>query len=116
MIAHIVFFQPKTSVSAEQRRAFIDAIRHAVREIPEIQRALIGRTLSFGLMPEQLGHNTYDYAAIFEFSSPGDLKRYLDHPAHANVGRLFWQLGALTLVADVTLEDPENLNIESLLV
>ena len=88
MISHIVLFRPKPSLTAPEREALIDGIRRAIAGIPQIRRASIGRRLLLG----RAGYETqmaehYEYSAIVEFDSEADLRAYLDHPAHDDLGR-----------------------------
>jgi hypothetical protein len=107
MIAHIVLFEPKASVTADERQAFLGSIRTAALEIPDIRQARIGKTLSLGVMTEnRLVGQQYSYAAIFEFDDAAGLKSYLDHPVHDSVRALFWKLCESTMIADVELIDP----------
>jgi hypothetical protein len=109
VIAHVVLFEPKGSVSAAARKEFLDGIRSATRNIPAIVQARIGSTISLGVMPEKhLGHQTYTYAAIFEFATREDLAAYFVHPAHDELRSIFWDLCQSTLMADVELFDPAS--------
>ena len=106
MIVHIVLFQPKGAVTAEQREAFSHALRQAVSRIPQIRRAQVGRAVEVGASYEpKLGHPPYEYVAILEFSSLDDLRTYLDHPLHARVGEMFWTACESTLILDAEMTD-----------
>ena len=48
VIAHVVLFRPKPSLSTEQRTAFLEAIQGAFTNIPAIKRATIGRRRVLG--------------------------------------------------------------------
>ena len=91
MIQHVVFFRPKASLSEADRQALVGALQRAVNGIPMIRRAVIGKRMLLG----RTGYETqmaehYEYSAILEFGSEADLRAYLDHPAHEDLGlRLF---------------------------
>ena len=88
MIQHIVFFRPKSSLSGNDREALVAALRRAVEGIPMIRRAVIGRRI----LLRRPGYEThmaehFEYSAVLEFASEADLRAYLDHPAHEELGR-----------------------------
>src|SRR5687768_6660980 len=88
MISHVVLFRPKASLSATDRKALVDALQHAVVAIPLIRRARFGKRI----LLNRPGYETqmpdnYEYSAIFDFDSEADLRAYLDHPSHVELGR-----------------------------
>jgi len=88
MIAHVVLFRPKPTLSAADREELIASLRTAVEGIPFIRRAHIGRRILLnrpGYETQMTEH--YEYSALLEFDSDADLRAYLDHPAHADLGR-----------------------------
>ena len=91
MIQHVVLFKPKAALSDTDREAFVAALRRAVEGIPMIRKAVIGKRILLG----RTGYETqmaehYEYSAILDFDSDADLRNYLDHPAHQELGlRLF---------------------------
>ena len=42
----------------------------------------------------------YEYSAILEFDSEADLRAYLDHPAHNDLGRLLFTSADAVLAYD----------------
>ena len=115
MIAHVVLFEPKSTVSAGAKRDFLDEIRSVARNIPSIGRALIGRTTSLAIVPaNSIGQQTYEYSAIFEFVTEGDLQAYLTHPSHDRLRALFWEYCQATLIADMDLDDPSSAQLDKL--
>lgn len=88
MISHVVLFRPKASLSADQRRSLITALERAVSGIPSIKRTTIGKRVLLnrpGYETQMAEH--YEYSAVLEFESEGDLRAYLDHPAHGELGK-----------------------------
>jgi hypothetical protein len=109
VIAHIVLFEPKPDISADQRAAFLGALREAVSGIAEVESARIGRPVTFGVMPEINGsQTTYTYAAVLEFADQPALQRYLQHPKHDGLRRIFWESCQSTLITDVELSDIDS--------
>ena len=90
MIAHVVLFRPKPGLSDAERRTFADALQHALTRIDLIRRVTIGRRVTLGRLYDQQNAVDFPYAAILEFETEGDLRAYLDHPAHVNLGRQFY--------------------------
>ena len=101
MISHVVLFRPKPTLSAEERLALIEALRHAVTDIPAISRATVGTRI----LLNRPGYEThmaehYEYSAILEFDSDADLRAYLDHPAHNDLGRMLFSAAEAVLAYD----------------
>lgn len=110
MISHVVLFRPKASLSQEDRRALIDALRCAVSGIPSIKRTTIGKRI----LLDRSGYETqmaehYEYSAILEFDNESDLRAYLEHPAHENLGRRLFQSAEAVLAYDFAHVDPAML-------
>ena len=109
MIAHIVLFRPRPSLTADQRAAMVNALRGAVEGIPQIRRFTVGKRVLLnrpGYEKQMAEH--YEYSAIMEFDSEEDLRGYLDHPAHDQLGRLLFTSAEAVLAYDfagVSLDD-----------
>lgn len=89
MIAHVVLFSPKRSLTAADRAAFVGVLERALSGIPGIAAVRLGRRVISNRPYEQLGP-AYEYVAILEFDSADALRRYLDHPAHDALGEAFY--------------------------
>ena len=101
MIAHIVLFPPRATLAAEQRQALVNALRGAVEGIPQIKRATIGKRILLnrpGYETQMAEH--YEYSAILEFDSEADLRAYLDHPSHNDLGKLLFTSAEAVLAYD----------------
>ena len=110
MISHVVLFRPKASLTADQRAALIEALRNAVTGIPSITKTTIGKRILLnrpGYEAQMAEH--YEYSAILEFDSESDLRAYLDHPAHANLGRLLFTTADAVLAYDFLSTDLADL-------
>jgi hypothetical protein len=88
MISHIVLFRPRATLSDSERAELIASLQAAVSGIPTIRRATIGKRI----LLDRPGYETqmaehYEYSAILEFESEADLRAYLDHPAHVDLGK-----------------------------
>ena len=111
MVSHIVLFRPRATLSSREREALIGALRAAVDGIPSIKRAVVGRRILLG----RPGYETemaehYEYSAILEFDSEADLRAYLDHPAHAELGGLLFKSAEAVLAYDFTNIAPAELS------
>ena len=108
MIVHIVLFQPRRDLAAADQRALIDAFTTALREIPSIRRARVGRRQTLGAGYEARMRVDYQYAALLEFDDPAGLKAYLEHPAHQQLGQRFSGAFEHALMYDFELRDGEG--------
>ena len=100
MVAHVVLFTPKAHLTDASRLALVNAFSRALRDVPTIRRARIGRRVTHGRPYEQLMTVNYEYAAIMEFDSVADLTTYLAHEAHDELGRLFFEAFDVALMYD----------------
>ena len=100
MVAHVVLFKPKPGLDAPARQRLADAFQHALRDIPSIRRAHIGKRVTHGRPYELLMTVDYEYAAILEFDALEDLKAYLAHGAHDALGALFFEAFDVALMYD----------------
>jgi hypothetical protein len=105
MIAHVVLFKPRADVSADAGRQLADAFEAAIRQIPSIRRALVGRRITHGRGYEALMTVDYQYAAILEFDDVAGLKAYLEHPAHEQLGSQFFDVFEQALMYDFDLAE-----------
>ena len=104
MIAHVVLFRLRAEVPAQEREALLDAFATALRDIPAIRRAQVGRRVLTGRSYEQLTHVDFPYVAILEFDDLPGVKAYLDHAAHEDVSSRFFAAVAETLIYDFEIE------------
>lgn len=110
MIAHIVLFRPKPTLTSAEREALINALRDAVSGIPSIRRTQIGKRLLLnrpGYETQMAEH--YEYSAILEFDSESDLRAYLDHPAHVDLGRRLFMSAEAVLAYDFNSVDADRI-------
>ena len=108
MIAHVVLFRPRTNLTADERHALIDALAHAIRNIPMIRRAHVGRRTILGRQYDRLNAQQFPYAAILEFENEADLRTYLDHPAHEKLGEQFYFTSDGALAFDFEMLEPDR--------
>lgn len=104
MVAHVVLFKPKPGLDAVARQRLAAAFEHALRDIPTIRRAHVGRRIMHGRSYEQLMTVDYEYAAIIEFDSAADLRAYLAHEAHEALGALFFEAFDVALMYDYEMD------------
>lgn len=105
MILHLVLFQPRTGLSDEQRARLADALERALDGIPQIRRARVGRRLTLRRVYDTMNTQDFPVVALLEFDSEDDLRAYLDHPAHEQLGELFYETSRSGLVFDFELLD-----------
>ena len=74
MIAHVILFRPRPDVSLTERRAIIDAYAIALRDIPTIRGARVGRRVMVGRSYEDMMRTDFPYAAILEFDDLAGLR------------------------------------------
>lgn len=104
MIAHVVLFRLRADVPLSERRALIDVYAVALRDIPSLRRARVGRRVLMGRAYEELMRTDFPYAAILEFDDADGVRAYLDHPAHREISTRFFAAIAETLVYDFEME------------
>ncbi|HXD18757.1 MAG TPA: Dabb family protein [Vicinamibacterales bacterium] len=105
MVTHLVLFRLRPDVSVTERRALLDTWETALRDIPSIRRATVGRRIRIGRPYEQLTHTDFPYAAILEFDDPDGLRAYLDHPAHEPIATRFFAALADTQIYDFDVDE-----------
>jgi hypothetical protein len=105
MIAHLVLFKPRADLSPDGRRQLAASFETALKEIPSIRRARVGRRITHGRGYEALMTADYQYAAILEFDDAAGLQAYLEHPAHQQLGSQFFDVFDLALMYDFELTD-----------
>lgn len=104
MIVHVVLFRLRPDVTLSERRALIDTFAVALRDIPAIRRARIGRRVRIGRPYEQITRLDLPYAAILEFDDLDAVRAYLDDPAHRDISTRFFAAIAETLIYDFEME------------
>lgn len=110
MIAHVVLFRPPADLADSDRHALLDAMRAAFTGIAEIRRIRIGKRLRIGRPYEVQMAEHYEYSAIIEFDCEADLRAYLNHPAHVDLGKRFYQTAEAALVYDFVIVEPERVS------
>lgn len=100
MIAHVVLFTPRASLTAPERDHLILALERACLDIPQIRRVRIGRRRRLGYAYDAMSPIDFQFAAILEFDSEDDLRAYLDHPAHGDLGQWFTTTAAAAIAHD----------------
>lgn len=100
MVAHVVLYQPRPDLTGEERARLDAALSTAIDGIPSIRRVTIGQRTRLGTPYDSMMSVDYAYAAIFEFDDEAGLHAYLDHPAHRELGELFYTCSASALAYD----------------
>ena len=105
MIAHIVLFKPRADLSPNARRELAASFEGALKRIPSIRRARVGKRILHGRGYEALMTVDYEYAAVIEFDDEAGLKAYLEHPAHQQLGSQFFEMFEQALMYDFDLAE-----------
>jgi hypothetical protein len=106
VIAHIVLLQPRPDLTDAQRANVLAQLSKAATTVPEIRTLKLGRRVKHGLPGyEQLMQQEFEYALIVEVDDLDALKRYLQAPAHAALGELFYHATSAALAYDYSWED-----------
>ena len=100
MIAHVLLFRLRDDVPIPEQRALVEAYAAALRDIPSIRRAHVGRRVLMGRSYEAAMRTDYPYAAILEFDDADGVRAYLDHPAHVDMATRFAAAAVERLVYD----------------
>lgn len=83
MITHLVLFRPRVAMSAEERVRLVTSFVAAVRAIPTVRHARLGRRLTVGADYETRPKPDFTVLVALDFDDLTGLRAYLDHPAHA---------------------------------
>ncbi|MGH9314660.1 MAG: Dabb family protein [Vicinamibacterales bacterium] len=105
MITHVVLFKPRGDVTDADRRAFVEAIVRARREIPGIRRFHLGRRVLRDVSYAEAMPQDFSFAAVIEFDDLAAVRAYLQHPAHDPMGSWFWKVSEASLVYDYEMTD-----------
>ena len=110
MIAHVILFRPKPDLAPAERDALFDSMRAAHREIPQIQRFVVGSRIKTGY-PYDAVSRDFPFFAMLEFATRADLDAYLAHPTHVDLGNRFYLTSDSAEAYDFSLSDvPEGLD------
>ena len=105
MVAHVVLLKPRATLTEGELNALLDSMRVAFTGIPEIKRVRIGKRILLGRGYETQMAEHFEYSAIIEFDSEADLRVYLDHPQHQELGRRFFESVDAAMVYDYATVD-----------
>jgi hypothetical protein len=99
VILHLVLFTPRPSVNADAQNRFAEALECALTTIPSVVSYRIGRRIRFDAAYEAISAN-FEYCGVIEFADRDGLATYLQHPAHDELGRLFYETSAEVFAGD----------------
>lgn len=108
MTAHLVLFRLSRTLNDDDRDAFVRSFERALTGIPMILRATVGRRIRLGAAYDS-GMEPYEYTAMLEFESEADLRGYLEHPLHAELGERFFASVEAALVYDFDIVPGDRL-------
>jgi len=105
VIAHVVLFRPRSSLTPDAREALLGSFTTAVGGIGALRRARVGRRVRTGRPYEQAMREDYTHAAVLEFDDEAGLRAYLTAPEHEELARRFFESVEQVLVYDYELEE-----------
>jgi hypothetical protein len=105
VIAHVVLFQPRADLAPAEREAFAQSFAGAVAGIPQLRRARVGERKNLERFYDGLNARSFSHIAVLEFDSETDLRTYLEHPAHEELGRRFYETAEAALVFDFEMKE-----------
>ena len=108
MIAHVVLFTPRETLPAADRDAFTACFERALTRIPVVRRARVGTRANLGRFYDTHNAASFSHVAIIEFDSEADLRTYLEHPDHQELGQRFYQISESALVFDFEVVDGDR--------
>jgi hypothetical protein len=106
VILHVVLFTPRADLPGAERDAFGRALEQALATIPSVRRYRVGRRFRTGSDYDALPGD-FDYCGVIEFDDRDGLHAYLQHPAHQELGRLFYTTAATAFAGDFDAVDAE---------
>jgi hypothetical protein len=105
MIVHLVLFTPRADLSDSEHETLRRAVDVAFSRIPSVRRFQVGRRVRLGTSYDEAGLVDYAYCAVIEFVDSSGLREYLAHPAHQDLGRLFYETSAEAFAGDFETVD-----------
>lgn len=99
MILHLVLFTPRPSIGADTQSRFAEALERALTTIPSVVSYRIGRRIRVGAAYEAISAR-FEYCGVIEFADRHGLEVYLTHPAHAELGQLFYETSGEAFAGD----------------
>jgi Stress responsive A/B Barrel Domain len=106
---HVVLFTPRSDVTDAERHTFGEALDLALTSIPSVRRYRVGRRVRTGAAYDALPGD-YEFCAVIEFDDLAGLRGYLEHPAHVELGRLFYTTSGDAFAGDYEAVDTSPAN------
>jgi hypothetical protein len=105
MVSHLVLFRPKPDLPPDARERLVAAFAAALRDIPDLLHARVGKRVTHGRPYEQMMGVDFQYAAVLEFADVDRLKAYLEHPVHEALGAAFFECLEDVLIYDYEMRE-----------
>jgi len=106
---HVVLFTPRPDVTDTERHTFGEALGLALTSIPSVRGYRVGRRVRTGAAYDALPGD-FEFCAVIEFDDLDGLREYLGHPAHAELGRLFYATSGDAFAGDYEAVDTSPAN------
>lgn len=104
MLLHVVLLRPKADLADADRASLVAAIERAHRDISVIRRFSVGKRV-FRQAGYAAGLPDYPFIALVELDDEAALQQYLEHSAHRELARWFWQTSDAALAYDFEIRD-----------
>jgi Stress responsive A/B Barrel Domain len=103
LIVHLVLFTPRSDLGEVGLTTIRDTLQHALTEIPSIRSYKVGRRVRFGTAYDRAAPLDFEFLVTIEFEDERALSDYLAHPAHQQLGQMFYATSAHALACDFKL-------------
>lgn len=100
MVFHMLLFEVRADLSDADRSGLLASLQSVLDKVPSIGRCHVGRRLRHGAAYENRAESDFGYAAVFEFPDVAGLREYLEHPAHRELGKAFFDAISHGLIVD----------------
>jgi Stress responsive A/B Barrel Domain len=100
VIIHLVLFTPRADLAEEDGAQVGAALEQALTLVPSIVRYQVGRRVRLGATYDAAAPLDFEYCVLIELADRAALDGYLAHPAHRELGRLFYEASSLALASD----------------
>ena len=99
MILHLVLFTPRPGLDTADQGRLATALERALTTIPTVVSYRVGRRVRTGAAYDALS-GSFEFCGVMEFENLEGLAAYLSHPAHVELGQLFYTTSADAFAGD----------------
>jgi len=103
LIVHLVLFTPRPDLGEPERTTIRETLQRALTGIPSIRSYSVGRRVRLGTTYDRVAPLDFEFLVAIDFEDERALSDYLAHPAHQQLGRMFYETSAHALACDFKL-------------